>query len=166
MSYAKKIKSKSEYIGNLIFTKDCIKFKTPHVGSTGRINRKHFIALGDVVYFFFLDGKLMKIGKAAGENGWYNRMAEYTKTRFNKNNKDMWDATTRKIYNFMTQNDHTELEVYAIKTPRVKTTIKSCVTGKSYTVEIETAEDTEQILIQEAMRAGEDLPFCRETLKC
>lgn len=165
MSYSKSIKSKAQFIGKLVFAKDSINFVTPFASISGRINRKYFIGLGNVVYFFFLGDELMKIGKAAGDIGWYNRMCEYTKKRYNKKRKETWDATTRKIYNYMISNNKNELEVYVIKSPRTITTIKSPFTGKSFTVEVETAQVLEQTLIQEAMRNGEEIPFCREIMK-
>lgn len=165
MRYSDKIKSNAEFIGKLVFSKDKIKFVTHHINSSGRVHQKYFRTLGDVVYFFFIDNKLMKIGKAAGGSGWYQRMMEYTKARYNKHSREMWDATTRKIYNYMDENKQKELQVYVMKSPRILTEMHSLVTGAPCIVEIETAEDNEQILIQEAMINGEDLPFCREVLR-
>lgn len=167
MSYAKKIKSKAEFIGKLTFAKDQIKFVTTQASSSGRIKTKYFRTLGDVVYFFFVGKKLMKIGKAAGKSGtgWYQRSQEYTKKRYNKNGKETWDPTTRKIYNYMIDNRHSSLDVYAIQSPRIVMEINSLITGLPCTVEIETAEDNEQLIIQEAMMHGEDLPFCREVMR-
>lgn len=165
MSYAAKIKSKAKHIGKLHFSEDVIKFTTHNIKSSGQINRKYFHALGDVVYFFFINDKLMKIGKAAGAGGWYSRMHEYTKNRYNKSGKEYWDATTRKIYNFMMDRKYENLDVYAIQSFRISEKVKSPISGKTRHIEIETAKDLEQMLIQEAMNAGEDLPFCREILK-
>ena len=165
MSYAAKIKSKAEHLGKLHFSKDVIKFTTHNIKSSGQINRKYFHALGDVVYFFFINDKLMKIGKAAGAVGWYSRMGEYTKKRYGKSGKEYWDATTRKIYNFMIDHGYQNLDVYAIQSLRISRAVVSPISGKTRLVEIETAKDLEQMLIQEAMNAGEDLPFCREILK-
>jgi hypothetical protein len=165
MSYSSELKNNMQYIGKLVFSEDSIKFNTPNITSTGRINQKHFIELGDIVYSLYCGDTLMKIGKAAGSSGWYGRVREYTKKRYNKNNKDTWDQTTTKMYNHMSLIGHTELLIYAVQSPRIEHTLTSICSGKTYIEQIETAGGYEQILIQEAMLNGETLPLCREIIK-
>lgn len=157
--YAKAIRQKFTLIGKLIVSKDRFVFKTHYRKSSGQINRKQFIELGDVVYSMFVDGVLVKFGKAAGDTGFYSRVVEYCKVR------SKMDKTTQKIFNWMIENGETEIEIYAIKSPRIECTIVSPITLTPFTKMVETAQELEQTLIQEAYQYGEDLILCNEVLK-
>lgn len=158
-AFSNKIQNEFKLLGKLVLSDGKFDFETTYRKSTGQINRKYFVELGDVVYAMFVQEKLVKIGKAAGMQGWYNRCSEYCKP------EKMWDRTTRKIYNWMIANNETEIKILAVQSPRIETTITSPITNNKYVKMIETAGELEQELIQEAYRFGEDLPFCKETLK-
>lgn len=152
-------------IGNISVETDSLVFNTPLMKSSGQVNRKAFIDMGDVVYFMVVNEVLKKIGKAAGQYGWYGRMQEYGKTRYNKSGKDCWDATTRKIYNHMIQNyeaANRKIEIYVIRTPKEKVTFTNPLTNDIMVEYIETAGTVEQSLIQLAYGQGYTLDFCRE----
>jgi hypothetical protein len=159
------IMTRSEKLGTIQITKDKLTFETHYRKSSGQVNRAALIDMGDIVYFMLVDGELKKIGKAAGKEGWYSRMNEYGKTRFNKVGKDTWDATTRKIYNHMTRNyeDHNrKIDVYAVRAPREVISIMNPLTGLSMMTAVETAGAIEQSFIQIAYQQGYTLDFCRE----
>ena len=158
-AYGDKILSKFMPIGKFVIRNNKFEFETNYRKSSGQINRKHFVELGDIVYAMFTQGKLVKIGKAAGMQGWYGRCNEYCKP------EKMWDRTTRKMYNWMIKNNETEITIVAIQSPRIETTITSPITQNKYTKMIETAGELEQELIQEAYRFGEELAFCKEIAK-
>lgn len=159
MEFAANIKSKCDYFGKLVIKDDRIEFQTHILNSDGSRRRKYFIEYGDVVYFMFKDEKLLKIGKAGGVTGWYGRQQEYTKPMKH------WDRTTKKIYAYLKENKIDEIDIFAIKSPRKYNTIKCQFTDVEYVVEIETAKDYEQLLIQKALLSGEELPLCREIIK-
>ena len=169
MSILDSIQQKAEFIGTILIKEDRLVFNTPHIKSSGQVNRSYFMDMGDIVYFMF-DHKqeLLKIGKAAGIGGWYSRMNEYGKKRFNLSGKDTWDATTRKIYKHMTSNydqANRQVVVYAVRTPRIKATVGCPITSLPVDEHIETASKIEQNLIQLAYKEGCTLAFCREKEK-
>jgi hypothetical protein len=157
--------NRAEKLGMIAVTTDQLTFETHRRKSSGQIDRAGFIDMGDVVYFMLVDGEIKKIGKAAGQNGWYGRMSEYCKTRFNEEGKDTWDATTRKIYKHMMTNYEPHdryIHVYAVRTPREIIAITNPLTGLSMMTDVETAGAIEQSLIQIAYQQGNNLDFCRE----
>jgi len=166
MNIIDSITQKAEFIGNILIEEDRLSFKTPHMKSSGQMNRAHFIDMGDIVYFMFdHNDQLLKIGKAAGLGGWYSRMGEYCKKRFTSTGKETWDATTRKIYNHMTNNyskDKRYVKVLAIRTPRIHAVVGCPITSLPVDEYIETASKIEQNLIQLAYKEGCTLAFCRE----
>lgn len=159
------IMARAEKLGTIIVTENHLTFETHRRKSSGQVDRAGFIKMGNIVYFMLVDGELKKIGKAAGKEGWYCRMNEYGKTRFNKVGKDTWDATTTKIYNHMTRNyepSDRKIDVYAIRAPREIISIKNPLTGFEMMEAVETAGAIEQSLIQIAYQQGYTLDFCRE----
>ena len=166
MSIIDSINQKAEFIGNILIEEDRLSFKTPHMKSSGQINRAYFIDLGDIVYFMFdHNDQLLKIGKAAGLGGWYSRMNEYGKKRFTTTGKETWDATTRKIYNHMIKN-YSEgdrwIKVLAVRAPRIHAVVGCPITSLPVDEYIETASKIEQNLIQLVYKEGGTLTFCRE----
>lgn len=159
------IECRSEYIGRIVVTENRLSFETHIRRSSGQVNRSAFIEMGDVVYFMVVGDDLKKIGKAAGQQGWYGRMQEYGKKRFSKKGNDTWDATTRKIYRYMMENYEPQdrnIEVFAVRTPKQSVTFKNPLTGAEMVEQIETAGTVEQSLIQLAYQHGYTLDFCRE----
>jgi hypothetical protein len=159
------IMTRAEKLGTIAVTADRLTFETHRRKSSGQVDRAGFIDMGDVVYFMLVSGDLKKIGKAAGQNGWYGRMNEYGKKRYAKAGHDTWDATTRKIYKHMTENYEPydrNIDVYAIRTPKEQISIKNPLTGFEMMEAVETAGTIEQSLIQIAYQQGYTLDFCRE----
>ena len=159
------IMTRAEKLGTILITENQLTFETHRLKSSGQVDRAGFIDMGDVVYFMLVNDELKKIGKAAGQFGWYGRMKEYTKTRFNKAGKDSWDKTTSKIYTYMMNNyeDHNrKINVYAVRAPREVISIMNPLTGLSMMMAVETAGAIEQSFIQIAYQQGYTLDFCRE----
>jgi len=159
------IYDKAELIGKINIQENRLVFDTHIRRISGQISRSSFIDMGDIVYFMIVGDSLKKIGKAAGQQGWYGRMNEYGKTRYSKTGKDTWDATTRKIYNYMIHNYldvDREIKIYAVRTPKQTVSFTNPLTGDTVIEQIETAGAVEQSLIQLAYKQGYSLDFCRE----
>jgi hypothetical protein len=157
--------AKAEYIGVINIEENRLMFDTHIRRSSGQISRSTFIDMGDIVYFMVVGVELKKIGKAAGQQGWYGRMNEYGKKRYAKAGHDTWDATTRKIYNHMMDNyddPDRKIKIFAIRTPKQLFTFTNPLTGQVMTEHIETAETVEKSLIQLAYQQNYTLDFCRE----
>ena len=91
---------------------------------------------GDMVYFMFVDGQLMKIGKAAGKSGWNGRVGMYK-------NGITGDATNRRILRVMKELGKTAIDIWAIQAPRQNISFTNPLTGDIIETEIETARDIE-----------------------
>ena len=71
MSIATLAKTNGFYVGTFkILDNDRMSFETD-------IDRKKSIAIGDLVYFMYVDGRLMKIGKTGDASGFYGRAGLY-----------------------------------------------------------------------------------------
>jgi len=139
--------------------------KIAHIADThiknlnGTINRNRFIDIGDVAYGFIHDEKLYKFGKASGTAGWYDRATQYRK--YGKS----LDKTSRKIINYMVENNISKFIVYGLKCSKQKINFECPITKKIVNILTETATAMEQYLIQEAYKVGEKLPLCQEVKK-
>ena len=152
------IVASSFYLGELIINDDdTMTFTTPHKKKSGQRNRKFFNELGDIVYFMFVEGQLMKIGKAARGGGWYGRMSTYEQGI-------RGDMTNKMIIAKMHDIGKTKIDIIAVKTPRVMTSITCPVLNETTQVEIETAIEVERMLTNKYLVEMnlESLPFCTQ----
>jgi len=95
-----------------------------------------FRDFGDMVYFMFVYGELMKIGKAAGKSGWNGRVGMYK-------NGIKGDKTNERILRIMKEIQRSKIDIYAIQAPREKMSFTNPLTGDIIETEIETARDIE-----------------------
>lgn len=156
MNFVEKVLDKATYIGSLNMTEERkMVFDTPFRNASGRRNAKYFKEFGDMVYFMFVGGKLMKIGKAAGAGGWYSRMGMYQQGEFG-------DQTNKLIMRVMDEIGENKIEIYAIPSPRQSVVIICPITGEVFTEQVETANNLETKLTQSYLTesADNDLPFC------
>ena len=152
MSVIKNVKKNGQYIGHFDVTSDTMKF----VNADG-LRRKDIIALGDIVYFMFVDNKLMKIGKAGGANGFAGRVGTYNRGR-------LGDATNNLIIDVMESIDADRIDVWAVQSPRETIKYKCNLTGETIAEEVPTHKNNESRYTH--MFLGEstanDLPFCTQ----
>lgn len=145
----------STFIGKLEITpQNRMRFTTPYVNASGKRNMKFFTDFGDMVYFMFVKGKLMKIGKAAGAGGWYSRMGMYQQG-------SAGDQTNKLILRVMKELGENTIDIYAVQSPRQTISVTCPITGYTYEPEVETAKDTETRLTQMFLTESSDnqLPF-------
>lgn len=151
------IYEKGIYLGSLkILESGLMKFSCPHMKENGQKNRKFFIDLGDIVYFMFVNGKLMKIGKTGN---WYNRVYLYE-----GGNGPRGDQTNCNIIDCMNSIGEDVIEVYAIKSPKKEVIVESELLDEAITVEVETSIVLEKKLTAKFLNESVDnvLPFCRQ----
>lgn len=118
---------------------------------------KDIKALGDVVYFMFVDGKLMKIGKAGGASGFVGRAGTYNRGR-------LGDATNNLIIDVMESLHETEIEVFAFSVPRYTVQYECPLTGQDLEVEVSIHKDIEKLYTDIYLMEDRDneLPFCNQ----
>lgn len=120
------------------------------------LRRKDIIELGDIVYFMVVNGKIYKIGKAGGAQGFAGRAGTYARGR-------LGDATNIRIMDIMQDLDETEIEVWAIKVPRPMVTFNCPLTGVTMTIPVSIHKDIESIYTNMFLELEEnDLPFCHQ----
>lgn len=96
---------------------------------------------GDMVYFMFVDDKLMKIGKAANKGGWNGRVGMYK-----NGNSKRGDGTNKRILRVMKEIGEDTIHIYAIHTPREKISFTNPLNSDIIETEIETALSVEKNL--------------------
>ena len=116
-----------------------------------------YLAMGDIVYFMYVNGRLFKIGKAGGAHGFYSRFNQYKKGRSG-------DSTNCRIMDVMESFQETEIEVYGIMSPKLDTHMQCPLTGKTVNVQIETHREIERLLTTQYLneKPAHDLPFCNQ----
>lgn len=121
------------------------------------LRRKDIKALGDVVYFMFVDGELMKIGKAGGANGFVGRAGTYNRGR-------LGDATNNLIIDVMESLNKNEIVVYAIPVPRQISKYECPITGEVLEVEVSIHKDIEKLYTNKYLQEdpSNELPFCNQ----
>lgn len=145
--------SKAKFIGHFNINGNDMKFDTHFRNSSGQIDRTFFINdLGPVVYIMVCanTGELIKIGKAAGNGNFYNRMGTYNTGYFG-------DKTNAKIMRYMNSINQNKILVYAIKTPDKARELENSKDGGYITFYTETASDWERYWTREARESGEAL---------
>jgi len=111
---------------------------------------------GDMVYFMFVNNKLMKIGKACG---WNTRVSMY------KNGANpRGDATNKRIIRVMSEMKMSEVRVYAVRSPRLKVSLANPLDGSTIETELETAHKLEKTLTSQYLSESSNntLPFSNQ----
>lgn len=118
---------------------------------------RDFKAMGDIVYGMYVNGTLVKIGKAGSTNGWAGRITTYGVD-------PKGEATNRKIITHLKEDFtyETKVEVYGISVPRVVSEYFCPVTRETISVELSQNHQVETHLTAEAEMEGEDLMFCTQ----
>ena len=150
--------SNSVYLGYFQITDDSkMVFETFHRKLSGQRNKKFFDDLGDIVYFMLVRGQLMKIGKAAGLQGWYGRINMYQKGI-------KGDHTNKMIIQKMRDMKESRIDIVAVRSPRALTPVKCPLTNKIMKIELETAAKMERVLTNRYLSEAKinSLPFCSQ----
>lgn len=121
--------------------------------------RKEIIAMGDLVYFMFVNGTMYKIGKAGGALGFAGRAQTYGQGR-----GKYGDATNRRIMDIMDDIPSDNIQVYALPIPRRILTETCPLTGETFEIEVTLHKEYESRFT--TMYLDEDtansLPFCNQ----
>lgn len=121
------------------------------------LTHSEYLRLGNIVYFMFVNDRLMKIGIAGGQTGWVSRYGMY-------NLGERGDSTNRRILRVMKELDESQIEVYAVQCPKQKITFTCPLTGVIIEDEVEIIRLAEQHLTKQYLNesAGNELLFSRQ----
>jgi len=121
------------------------------------MTRAKFIDLGDLVYFMYVNDRLMKIGKTNAAAGFYSRAQQYKRGRAG-------DPTNSRIMDVMESIEETIIEIYGVLAPRESVELICPLTGETDTLFIKTAEAREKLLTKLYLNEepAHDLPFCNQ----
>jgi hypothetical protein len=146
------IKNKAEFIGHFDVHGSTMTFHRRE-----GLRRKELIEMGDMVYFMFVGGKLMKIGKAGGAQGFANRAGTYNRGRAG-------DATNNRIIDIMEEIKAKRIDVYAVRAPRQSVKYECPLTGEMIVEEVPTHKNVETRLTAMYLDENTDneLPFCNQ----
>jgi hypothetical protein len=150
MSIATLARQKGIYLGKMTMRGSIIDF-------TPSMTRAKFIELGDLVYFMYVNDRLMKIGKTNAAAGFYDRAQMYKRGRNG-------DQTNNRIMDVMESIEETVIEIYAVLSPRESVDLVCPLTGTTETLFIKTAEAREKLLTKLYLNEepASDLPFCMQ----
>lgn len=151
MSIAVSAAEAGKYIGYFTVTEDNMSFKREGY------SRQDILKMGDVVYFMYVRGQLMKIGKAGGATGFQGRANTYSQGRFG-------DATNRKILDYMKGLGESEIQVYAISVPREEVYRQCPITGREVKYSVSMHKEYEAFLTSQFLteEPKNELPFCTQ----
>ena len=132
-------------------------------GDTMVFHRKKGIAskdiknLGDVVYFMFVNKRLMKIGKCENQKGFIGRLNTYCQGRH-------FDATNRRIMDIMDDIPASDIVVKAISIPRSNATLNDYLIGENFTILQPSCKEYESRWTGMYLNENENnnLPFCKQ----
>ncbi len=120
-------------------------------------NRKQIIAMGDMVYFMYVNDTMYKIGKAGGAHGFAGRAGTYNRGR-------LGDATNNRIMDVMENLPANVIQVYALPIPRRIFTETCPLTGETFEIEVALHKEYESrfttIYLNE--NSSNSLPFCHQ----
>jgi hypothetical protein len=150
MSIATLARQKGTYLGKMTIRGSIIDFAPS-------MTRAKFIELGDLVYFMYVNDRLMKIGKTNAAAGFYDRAQTYKRGRIG-------DQTNNRIMDVMESIEETVIEIYGVLSPRESIALVCPLTGITETLFIKTAEAREKLLTQLYLNEepARDLPFCMQ----
>jgi hypothetical protein len=118
---------------------------------------KDIKALGDVVYFMYVQGALYKIGKAGGASGFCGRAGTYNRGR-------LGDATNNRIIDVMEDIQESNIEVYCIQIPRPVVEYICPITNEVYKISVSIHKDIESLYTDKHLSEDElnELRFCNQ----
>lgn len=152
MTFVENIRDRATYIGSFQIHGSTMTFHRDL-----DLRRKDIIAMGDMVYFMFVNGQLMKIGKAGGATGFAGRAGMYNRGR-------LGDATNNRILDIMEEIGKTTIDVFAIPVPRQVVKYECPVTGEIFEMEVSIHKDIETLYTDKYLMedASNELPFCNQ----
>ena len=122
MTSISKLAKEAEYIGHFDVTETEINFVTDKT-------RSDFHAIGNIVYFMYVEDRLMKIGIAGGADGWYGRVNMY-KAGASKRG----DATNRLILRVMKELGKSKIDIYAVAVPKMQISLRFILTFRLFSL--------------------------------
>lgn len=154
MNFEQNVLRNTKYLGKFVMNGDEFCFKLDE-----GLRRKDLIAMGDIVYFMFVNNQLMKIGKAGGKMGFAGRLNTYQQGR-----GKYGDATNRRIMDVLDSIEEDTVEVYCVRCPRHVVEYNCPLTGHKIKEEISTHKETETRLTHKylAESSSNELPFCNQ----
>lgn len=152
------IEEVSTCFGDLVYKEESnnFSFETPHTNSNGNRDNRFFKSFGDIVYFMYVDNRLVKIGKSGGSKGFAGRLNTYTATEKHH------DSTNRMFIRKLKEMNQDTIKIFAVSVPRPVVNVKCPLTGTIITLESETLKVFESQYTEMAMAAGYDLPLCTQ----
>ena len=152
MNIATYAKNNGIYLGQFNLINDKLPFTYDGPKAQSEIAK-----MGDVVYFMFVDDKLMKIGKAGGKRGFAGRAGTYKMGRAG-------DATNNKIIDVLESINETQIKVYGFVIPSIQTDTICPITGDTITITTSVHGEYEahytKIYLNES--PNNTLPFCTQ----
>ena len=129
------------------------------LGFVKALERRDYIAMGDIVYGMYVNDVLVKIGKAGSSYGWAVRLQTYAVD-------PKGEATNRKIITHLKEDftADTKVHVYGIAVPRVKSEYFCPVTNETVSIELPQNHQVETYMTSVAEEEGEDLIFCTQKI--
>jgi hypothetical protein len=155
MSLANNIKVKGVYLGYFTFVRDTDSSgqKIMRMKFNSNLTRKELIAMGDVVYGMYINDKLVKIGKAGGAYGFYNRAGTYCNTNPHEQTNKKFRTEIAERFG----SEYVTIEIYGHSIPRVKNSYFDNVTGEIIEVYVPQIGEIETKWTARAEIEGEDL---------
>lgn len=147
-----KLAQRAEYIGYFDVTETEINYVTDKTWS-------NFRSMGNIVYFMYVEDRLMKIGIAGGSGGWYGRVGMY-KAGASKGG----DATNRLILRVMKELGKSKIDIYAVAVPKMQISLTCPLTGDIIEDEVEVNRLVEQNLTGRYLSESNlhTLPFSKQ----
>lgn len=154
MNFEKNVLHNTKYLGKFVMNGDEFRFKFAN-----GLRNKDLVSMGDIVYFMFVNNKLMKIGKAGGKMGFAGRLRTYQQGR-----GKYGDATNRRIMDILDSIEEDTVEVYCVRCPRHTIEYLCPLTGRKIKEDISKHKEIEARLTHEylAESSNNELPFCNQ----
>lgn len=152
MTFANLVREKAIHIGHFHVHGDTMSFhRKPEYRA------KDIKALGDVVYFMYVQGTLHKIGKAGGASGFCGRAGTYNRGR-------LGDATNNRIIDVMEDIQESDIEVYCVQILRPVVEYVCPITNEVYKIPVSIHKDIESLYTDKHLSedASNELKFCNQ----
>ena len=145
--------AKMEYIGKMKMENDG-SFSMNYMNGI-QSPHGYFRSMGDIVYFMIVKGRLMKIGKAGGINGWYGRFSMYGKGLLKGG-----DRTNKRIHAKMLELKRKGIDIFVLPVKRKTVKTKCNLTDKLLRVHVPMNGEIEDHLFHTFK--NEPLLFCQQ----
>jgi len=152
MSLSQKVLEKAIHIGHFHVHGETMTFHR-----NDNFRAKDIKALGDVVYFMYVNDNLYKIGKAGGASGFYGRAGTYNRGR-------LGDATNNRIIDVMEDIQEQNIEVYCVQIPRPVVKYTCPLTNEVHEIPVSIHKDIESLYTDQHLfeDSANELPFCNQ----